>query len=365
MTSRSVRPVMPVDPADIRIRVLQSAILAPSPHNTQPWRVAFKGEERILLSIDRTRLIPGCDPIGRQAYISAGAFLENLDLAAKSEGFRADIDLFPGGWPDARTVAEDPVAHVDLVEDRRVGCDPLFRQVPLRHTNRRRFEKMKVPLKAAGELTASYDFSLVPLGFSSDDDLIRSVADLASDAMEIELADRERMREILQYFRFTDREARSSPEGFGHAQSGYGYLARFFIGRFVLTRERASTSPESFSRMAKKSVREQLAGAGGIGWLSTKGDHRVDQVRAGRAYQRVHLKACALGLALQPVSQIIADYPGMAKLRSEIHELLGVPGTHTIQMLFRLGYAAPVPATPRRALGEFFLKRTDSPAPST
>ena len=208
--------------------------------------------------------------------------------------------------------------------------------------------------KAAGELTASYDFSLVPLGFSSDDDLIRSVADLASDAMEIELADRERMREILQYFRFTDREARSSPEGFGHAQSGYGYLARFFIGRFVLTRERASTSPESFSRMAKKSVREQLAGAGGIGWLSTKGDHRVDQVRAGRAYQRVHLKACALGLALQPVSQIIADYPGMAKLRSEIHELLGVPGTHTIQMLFRLGYAAPVPATPRRALGEFF-----------
>ncbi len=348
--------MIPFDPADIRIRVLHSAILAPSPHNTQPWRVAFRGEERILLSIDRTRLIPGCDPTGRQAFISAGAFLENLDLAAKSEGFRADIDLFPGGWPDARTVAKDPVAHVDLVEDRRIGCDPLFLQVPLRHTNRRRFEKMKVPLEAAGDLTAAYDFSLVPLGFSHDDDFIRSVTDLAADAMEIELADPERVRETLQYFRFTDREARSSSDGFGHAQSGFGRMARFFIGRFILSRQRASSSPESFSRMAKKSTREQVAGAGGIGWLSTKGDHRVDQVRAGRAYQRVHLKAGALGLALQPVSQLVSDYPDMAKLRSGIHELLGVPGTHTIQMLFRLGYASPVPATPRRALGEFFEK---------
>ena len=346
--------MIPFDPSDIRFRVLNSAILAPSPHNTQPWRVAFRGEERIVLSIDHTRLIPGCDPIGRQAFISAGAFLENLDLAAKSGGFRADIDLFPWGWPDARTVAEDPVAHVDLIEDRRVDCDPLFLKIPLRHTNRRRFEGKKVPLEAAGELTAAYDFSLVPLGFSHDDDLIRSVADLAAKAMEIELADRERVRETLRYFRFTDREVRSSSDGFGHAQSGYGRLARFFIGRFILSRERASSSPESFLRMAKKSTREQVAGAGGIGWLSTKGDHRVDQVRAGRAYQRVHLKASALGLALQPVSQPISDYPDMADLRSGIHELLGVPATHTIQMLFRLGYADPVPATPRRALGEFF-----------
>ncbi|OPX66958.1 MAG: hypothetical protein A4E36_01783 [Methanoregulaceae archaeon PtaB.Bin009] len=354
-TIQETTPVTPLDPSDARCNAVKYAILAPSPHNTQPWRVAFQGDERIILSIDHSRLIPGCDPLGRQAFISVGAFLENLDLAAKNSGLRADIDLFPAGWPDSRLVQDTPVARVDLVEDPHIEPDPLFLQIPLRHTSRRRFEKRKVPLDAAGEITAAYDFSLVPLGFSHDDDLIHAIADVAADAMEIELADPERFRETLQYFRFTDAEAHTAQDGFGHAQSGYGPVMRFFIGRFILPRSKAASSPESFSRMAKRSTREQAASAGGIGWLSTKGDHRVDQVRTGRAFQRVHLKACALGLALHPMSQLLADYPGMAGLRSVLRDLLGVPDTQAVQMLFRMGYARPVLPTPRRRPGDFFF----------
>ncbi|MCU0631411.1 MAG: nitroreductase family protein [Methanolinea sp.] len=348
-------PVTQIDPSDIRCRVLPFAILAPSPHNTQPWNVSFLGKERIVLSIDRERCIPGCDPLGRQAFISLGAFLENLDLAAKSFGFHADIDLFPGGWPDGKIVPDTPVAHVDMVEDQRVEYDPLFRQIPLRHTNRRTFRRDKVPLSLAGEITAAYDYSLVPLGFSHDAGLMGAVADLASTAMKIELADRERWRETVHYFRFTDAEARQSPDGFGLAQAGYGKVARFFIGKFFLSRKKAASSPSSFSRLVEKNTRAQAVSAGGMGWLSTKGDFRTDQVRAGRAFQRVHLKATELGLALHPFTQFLADYPEMATLRSSLYEYLGIPDTHTVQMLFRMGYASPVPAAPRRDIHEFLL----------
>jgi len=336
-----------LDPSDIRWRVLPFAILAPSPHNTQPWKVAFLGKERIVLSIDRERLIPGCDPLGRQAFISIGAFLENLDLAAKSFGYRADIDLFPGGWPDMRTVPDTPIAHVDLGEDAGIRPDPLFMQIPLRHTNRRPFRRQEVPLHLVGEIAESYESPLVPFGFSPDRELIKTVAGLAGDAMKVELADIARREETLRNFRFTDAEACRSPDGFGLAQSGYGTIARFFIGQFLLSRKKATTSPSLFARLAEKSVRVHAGGAGGIGWLSTKGDHRVEQVRAGRAFQRVHLKATSLGLALHPITQLLADFPEMAGLGSTLYEYLGIPDTHTVQMLFLLGYARPVPPTPR------------------
>jgi len=44
---------------------------------------------------------------------------------------------------------------------------------------------------------------------------------------------------------------------------------------------------------------------------------------------------------------LLADYPGMEDLRTELHEFLGIPGSRTIQMFFRMGYARPVPHAPR------------------
>ncbi len=338
---------------DIRNEVLRFAILAPSPHNTQPWKVSYTGDARMQVSIDRERLIPACDPYGRQAFISTGAFLENIDLAARSFGYHAEIELFPEGWPDMKYVTDAPAARIDLARDDRVTCDPLFEQIPLRHTSRRPYKKQEIPLPLIGDITASYDFSLVPLGFSRERVFIRTVVDLAVEAMSVELADSARCRETMQYFRFSDAEADRVHDGFGLAQSGYGRVARFLIGTFLLSREKALATPSTFCRMSVKSVRSQAESAAGIGWLSTKGDHRVDQVRAGRAFQRVHLKATSLGLSLHPLTQLLADYQEMKDLRADLCEYLALPDTHTVQMLFRLGFAPPVPATTRRSLSSF------------
>ncbi len=47
---------------DIRKRLLAYAILAPNPHNMQPWIVDLQTPGQIDLYCDRTRLLPQTDP---------------------------------------------------------------------------------------------------------------------------------------------------------------------------------------------------------------------------------------------------------------------------------------------------------------
>jgi hypothetical protein len=47
---------------DPRLRALSYAILAPNPHNRQPWMVDLSRPETVVLYVDTSRLLPHTDP---------------------------------------------------------------------------------------------------------------------------------------------------------------------------------------------------------------------------------------------------------------------------------------------------------------
>jgi hypothetical protein len=72
------------------------------------------------------------------------------------------------------------------------------------------------------------------------------------------------------------------------------------------------------------------------------------QVEAGILYALFCLHARTLGLVMQPLSQVLQEYPTMAAPYAAIHAKYA-PGGQTIQMLVRMGTATPqYPVTMRR-----------------
>ncbi|HEU0025359.1 MAG TPA: hypothetical protein VFQ12_12040, partial [Thermoleophilaceae bacterium] len=73
---------------------LRYAILAPSGHNTQPWRFRIRGDT-VEVHADRMRALAIVDPAGRELVISCGAALFLLRLALRRFHHAPEVALLP------------------------------------------------------------------------------------------------------------------------------------------------------------------------------------------------------------------------------------------------------------------------------
>ncbi len=86
--------------------------------------------------------------------------------------------------------------------------------------------------------------------------------------------------------------------------------------------------------------------------ITTEGNTRTEQVQAGIVYGQFSLHARTLGLVMQPLSQVIQEYPTMAVPYAQVHAAYAPEGG-TIQMLVRLGTpTTEYPVSMRRDAGD-------------
>ncbi len=83
-------PVVKLD--DTARTILHHASLAPSGHNSQPWRVRIEGPDAWTVEVDERRRLPAVDPDNRELLLSIGAFVENLSIAAGASGLAVDAE---------------------------------------------------------------------------------------------------------------------------------------------------------------------------------------------------------------------------------------------------------------------------------
>lgn len=347
----------PVASQDNRLCWLDYALLAPNPHNRQPWMVDLhKHQNELTLYVDLQRLLPATDPYGRQIVIGHGTFIEQLVMAASADGFATEIVLFPEGEFSADKLDGRPLATLSFRRSDQAIIDPLFGEILRRRTIRLPFdlqrpvpnEKMNVILSAANRVG-------IEVGATLEIDKVKVLRSRAAAAWDVEQKTDSTIMESLRLMRVGQQEIEAHRDGL--AVTGFVPELAAAVGLF-----RRDVPPVSGSFAAER-MRDSVVllanSAMGWVWLVTRGNSRRQQVDAGRSFVRMQLAATKGGIALHPMSQALQEFPEMREQFLGLHHDLGTdPQTQTIQMLARIGYAQSTAPTPRRKLHDLIRGAT-------
>ncbi|MBL8381879.1 MAG: nitroreductase family protein [Burkholderiales bacterium] len=318
-----------------RIRfALRYAILAPSSHNSQPWRFRVENDTVSLLA-DRTRALPVVDPHDRELTISCGAALFNLLAGIAHHGMAATPDLLPtGAEPDliARVrVADAPVADAEIAR--------LAAAVPLRRTNRGAYGPIAVPDKTCDLLGAAARAEGVAAHMVADLEMRKRVAALVARADHAQFADPRFRRELAAWI----HPARERDGMAAHALGVPRLLD--FETRITAMVIRTFDLGDGVAA----SDAELVAGSPLLLCLSTPRDDPPAWVQTGLALERVLLTARLEGYDASYLNQPIE----VPELRPELRNLLGTAPYP--QILLRVGRGSAAAPAPRRGLGEVAL----------
>ena len=297
---------------------LRAATMAPSMHNTQPWRFrVLRDSQTIELRADPARMLRHGDPHGRAVHIACGAALFNLRIAVAAGGREPVTRLLPD------TAEPLLLATVRLGGRHRPSEDErdLHAAIPARHTNRRPFSSRPVPPAVLAELVQAARLEGATLdlpGHSETSRLLGVVADAEFDM----LADPGYRAELARWAG-GERDQDGIPSSAAGPRDPRGHTpVRDFLGSAAAGYEWFEDSPQ-------------------LAVLSTPGSHREDWLRAGQALQRVLLTVTLRGIAASPLTQ---------PLETRDAWLVREPGAGSgwPQLILRIGYGLPVPASPRR-----------------
>jgi len=306
-------------------RAAVRATLAPSVHNTQPWRMHL-AEDRLDLFADLSRQLLVLDPTGRQLFISCGCALMNARVAVAGLGVGVRLQRFPNPLQNnlvASLLPADQPADPELA-----ALDPV---IELRQTNRREFAPEQVPESILATLeaaAAAEDAMLVPI---RDPQARIVVAMLSQRADAIENRNPAYRAELRAWT--TDDPGRRDgvpslavPHVDGSAQDD------------LPIRDFDTRGTGGLPARTRSSLNQTMV------LLCTNGDTPADWLRAGEALERVLLEITRHGLSASLLTQVTEVPATRAELRREL-KLTSYP-----HVLLRIGRAPTTPASRRRRL---------------
>lgn len=305
--------------------LLECAIQAPSTRNIQPWRFGLS-EGEIRVYEDPERFFPVADPDRREIRISIGCAIENLLIAAAHSHWAGSAEIFPNPIEPhlvARIALESTSEHDPV---RPAG---MYLAIPDRRTCHEIYLPELVPEEDLAKLSATAREPGVHLFLTDSPDLRRQADQLVAAADAYLFADpayREELAECILRGNFGTRWLLS------------------VIGSFATA---CLNTGESRSKLDH----ELLMSAPVFGLFGTDSDDPAAHVRVGMAFERFWLAATAIGLAIQPMSQLTE----VEHVRRALARAMPEAGRYPVQP-FRLGFAPPAPHRTARRPWEDLLQ---------
>ena len=361
----AARNVNEVSSDEVRFIVFHGS-LAPSGGNVQPWRFEWRNQQLDAIHLsDRSSTLLNFNNCA--SYVAFGAVAENIDLAARELGLRADIEAIPD------TTLPDVIFRTRLQRDAAITADtPLFEQIRLRVTNRRRGLRQPLTLAEETVLQEVAHSSGAELSFLTESSALDQVGEVIAHCDRFIFLNQQTHREMVGEIRWNPEQVLSTRDGI---DIGSLHLSAADAAVMQLLTDWAPLSYLSRikrGRGLERNSRKLIAAASAVGLLTFGGTGPLSYFNGGRAMQRVWLTATALGLAFHPMTALpyllarlrrgkgegltAEDQQQLTEFGKSYRHLLPIPDDHAEIMLFRLAKAElPTVRSLRRGLDEILM----------
>jgi nitroreductase len=303
--------------------LLGYAVLAPSSHNTQPWKFAITEDGTIKVFLDEAGWLKVADADRRELHLSVGCALENLLLAARHFGFAPGVAYFPEPSEQAFVASVALAKAGGRASD---GDAALFAAITVRHTHHHTFDSRPVAPELLRQLQGCCDEPGIQLCLTGDGNIRRKVDDLIARSDAATFANPEWRAELAHWI--------------GQGVFGTPWL--------ISQLGSLATAYLNLGGFTERSDKQVLLSAPVLGLLAATENDRVSQVKAGRIFERIYLTAARHGLGVRPMSQICQ----IPETKAELARLIPPPGGFPLQP-FLLGHAELAKDhTPRKTVEE-------------
>lgn len=304
--------------------LLRYAHLAPSTRNVQPWffKLIDNGVE---ITVNRDRILPFSDFVGRQVIISIGAAVYNFKIAAWAYGleFAAQYD------DDDIENFKVTITFSNLVSSKIVNRQDL-QAILDRHNNRELYTKQELPSDYIN-LIESWNTEELHTFIVTNPEKLEKITDIVVEATDVAFSDKDFSKEAADWVRPSLQKYR---DGMPAYNLGFPKLLSFFIPFIIRTFNTAKL------QMGRHRLWLQHSPA--VVVISSKNDNVQSWLAVGELFEKIVIEATKQNLkyAVMAAPTEIGDY------YKDLQKVLG--STLRPQMFLRIGYTDKKPIfTPR------------------
>ncbi len=305
-------------------KIIYYASLAGNSHNTQPWYVLIENDSVLYIKADFSRKLQIVDPEARGLFISFGAFLENLELAAGSFGYKAEIEI------TAKHKNDSDIATIHLRKSQKSGYD--LKQIENRRTLRTPFQSKKILNEHLINLIENKNFQI--FYFSSSSKEGKYIAEQTLAAYTQQAHDDQAKQELANWIRFSNSDVEKNRDGLTTSGMGITGFGGLYVRNFYKPED---SMKDSFINTGIEKTKEQTENCGGWIIIVQKENSPEQWIKTGRLYEKLNLACRDMMIGFHPMNQMIEE----ENYEKNVNEQLSLPGV--IQFVARIGYVNEYP----------------------